>query len=105
MTKTKQEAIEDMKRFFPRGSTVYTICRHVAKSGMLAAYSLVGFVDGSDVHPNYSASIVTGRRLKDYNGHAAIVVRGCGYDRAESIVESLAVELYGDARALTKRSL
>lgn len=105
MTKTKQEAIEDMRRFFPRGSTVYTICRHVAKSGMLAAYSLVGFVDGSDVHPNYSAHVVTGRRLKDYNGHAAIIARGCGYDRAGSIVEDIAREVYGDAQALKQRSL
>lgn len=113
--KNKEEARADLRKFFPQGSTVYTICRHVAKSGMLAAYSVVGFLpsdanearpgDLFDIHPNYSVHVLTGRPLKDYDGHAAIVTRGCGYDRARAIVDDLARELYGDPMVLRHRAL
>ncbi len=103
--KTKAEALEDLRRFMPEGSTVYTICRHVAKSGMSAVYSLVVFLDGDDLHPNYSAHIVTGRPLRSVSGQDGILVRGCGYDRARAIVDDIARELYGRDNALKQRSL
>lgn len=116
MTKNKEEAKADLLKFYPRGSTVYTICRHVAKSGMLAAYSVVAFLPADandskpgelfDFHPNYSVHVLTGRRLKEYHGHSALVVTGCGYDRARHIVDAIARALYdGDERALRHRAL
>lgn len=105
MTKTKQEAAEDLKRWIPEGSTVYTICRRAAASGMSAVYSLVVFTPQGDLHPNYAAHILTGRTMKEVRGYSGIVVRGCGYDRPGTLVGELAHALYGSEKALKHRAL
>lgn len=107
----KEEAKQDLLSWLPRGSKVYTICRAVTRSGMGAWYSVVIFVSGATVgeahslHPSWSVHALTGRRMKDIDGRAALWMGGCGYDRAATLVEDIARELYGDGRALRHESL
>jgi hypothetical protein len=96
------------KRFFPRGSTVFTILRHVARSGMQRHISVVAFIDGDakhPVHPNYLVAQLIGARVKRGGMHDALVRNGCGYDAGHDIVYALALKLYGDGEALSHESL
>ena len=105
MEKTKSEALADLREMMPEGSTVYTIWRGGSASNMTNWYSLVVFVDGHPLHPNYSASIVTTRTMKSVKGFYALKAGGCGYDRARSIVDDIAWELYGSEKALRQEAL
>lgn len=105
MTKTKEEAVEELRALMPEGSTVYGVCRHRVASGMGADYSLVVFKDGQDLHPNYAVSIVLGRKLKDQRGYPCFRMPSCGYDRFAALVEELSQALYGKSSALRGRLL
>ena len=105
MEKTKAEAVEDFKGFVQRGGIVYTIERRRSKTNMAAWYSLVVMTPEGALHPNYSAHILTGRRLKEIDGFQAIHAVGCGYNRGAAIVGDIAQAVYGDERALRHESL
>ena len=109
METTKEEkakALEDLRQMFPAGSTVYTICRRVAKSGMGAWYSVLGLTpEGWALPQNYPAAVVSGYRLKDIDGRAALWIGGCGYDRARHLVDNLSYALYRNDRALKHEAL
>ena len=102
----KAEAIAKLRELLPPGSTVYTILRHVSRSGMQRKVSVVVFKDGYDLHPNWSVSKAIGIRLDRSGGHDALVMNGCGYDVGYEIVEHLnyALEYKGD-NALRQRWL
>jgi len=108
--KTKEEAIEELREVFPRGSTVFSVCRHVSASGMAGWYSFVCFVPvakGSGthgayaLHPNYLIAAATGYRFGEKNGSFCIRVNGCGFNRPLEVVQALARALYGSDDALT----
>jgi hypothetical protein len=64
------------------GDTVFTILRTISRSGMQRTISLVVFAGGdvnADLHPNWTAAKLLGRRLKS-DGHDAIVCNGAGMD-------------------------
>lgn len=95
------EQLEKLRAWFPKGSTVYTLLRHVSRSGMQRQISVVAIIDKDDVrHPNYSVSRVLGYRLNKGGMHDAIIVNGAGMDMGFEIAYSLASKLYGDGYAL-----
>jgi len=101
----KQEQIARLREWFPKGSTVHTILRHVSYSGMSRDISVLGaWIDDngkvSFIHPNYSISKVLGWTLKTKNGSDTIRVGGCGMDMGFHLVYSLSSALYGDGYAL-----
>lgn len=113
MTKINQaeldRQIESLRKWFPKGSTVYTILRKVSASGMSRQISIVALlVDGEkvvDLHPNYAVAAVTGFRLNSKGSHDALIVGGCGMDMGFHVVSRLAEVLYGDYRTLSHRWL
>lgn len=106
MTKTetlqaeRQEHIAKLRDWFPKGSTVYTVLRHVSDSGMSRQISVVAILGKDDVrHPNYSAHKALGYHLK--NGfNDSLTVKGCGMDMGFEVAYNLAYALYGDGYAL-----
>lgn len=114
----RDEQIEKLRKWFPKGSTVYTILRHVSRSGMQRQISVVALsYDGTvyetdkspvqkiiDLHPNYSVSQILGYRLNS-NWHDSLTVNGCGVDMGFEIAYNLARALYGDGYALSHRWL
>lgn len=112
MTKiTKAEHAEQVARlreWFPKGSTVYTVLRHVSRSGMQRIISVVCLTtEGQkiiDLHPNYAVSKVIGRTLKS-GWHDGIVCNGCGMDMGFDLAYSLSCSLYGDGYALNHKWL
>ena len=98
-----QEQIENLRAWFPKGSTVYTILRHVSRSGMRRQIGVVAILGPDDIrHPNYAVSTALGYRLSDGDG---VIVYGAGMDMGFHLVHSLALKLYGDGYALNHRWL
>jgi hypothetical protein len=100
----QNEAKERLLGWIKRGDTVYTICDHVSRSGMMRHIRLVVPLIGDDgkihfVHPNFATATVLGySQVK--KGNAALKVGGCGMDMGFSVVYALAQTLFGDGYAL-----
>ena len=103
------EQVELLKGWFPKGSTVYTVLRHVSASGMQREIGVVAILpedprapgSGADLrHPNYAVSTVLGWPRSKGDG---VKVRGCGMDMGFHLVYELSQRLYGDGYALKQR--
>lgn len=92
---TKQEherALEDLRRIFPKGSTVYTLALGRSRSGMARWYSVVSISkDGRTSWPNWAAcaGANVGHFVSNYEGRTAIRINGCGFSASAEIHESL----------------
>jgi hypothetical protein len=106
--KYTKEQIAEAKEWFtlncPKGSTLYTICESVSRSGMSRKIRLVVLKADKEtgkiytLHPNYSASVLLDKKApKNSEG---ISVGGCGMDMGFHLVYSLASAIYGDGYAL-----
>ena len=98
------------KEHAPKGTTVYTILRHVSRSGMRREIGLVVF--GNDgqgktfpFHPNWSAAALTGRRLNSESRRDGVICDGCGMDMGFDLVYSIGQAVYGDGYALKQEWL
>lgn len=102
-----EEQIARLREWFPKGSTVYTIVRHVAKSGMSRTIGVVALSvqDGTveNRHPNYATAEVLGLRLD--KKHEGVKISGCGMDMGFEIAYRLGQKLYGDGYALKHKWL
>lgn len=103
MTKQQQSERDDaratLREWLKPGDTVFTVLRHVSRSGMSRDVSVVVFRDGqttNDAHPNYLVAKACGYRLKRGGMHDALVVGGCGFDAGYDIVHSLSHALWPD---------
>lgn len=97
----KTEAIEHLRKWLKPGDTVYTILRHVSRSGMQRQISVVVLVkdeDGSiiDLHPNWSVAKATGYRLNKGGANDALIVDGAGMDMGFDVVYNLGRVLFPD---------
>jgi hypothetical protein len=85
------EARDTLRGWLPPGSTVYTILRHVSRSGMFRRISLVATVDGKPFDIDYWASKAAGFTLHKDGG---IGTGGCGMDMGYHLVHNLGYALY-----------
>jgi len=106
----KAEAIEKLREWLPKGSTVFTILEHVSRSGMsrsirvVVPYVIEGTKSVEFIHPNHSIA-VTLDWSRSKRPHEGIRVGGCGMDMGFHLVYSLSSVLYGDGYALNHRWL
>jgi len=116
--KPTQEEIDRLKAWIEANNyTVYTVVRHVSKSGMQREISVViptiarGRTQDYDatilkepipdhvrqfIHPSYTVAGLLGRSYSEKNGHNAVVCNGCGMDMGFDLVYNLSSVLYGD---------
>lgn len=102
--KAQAEALERLREWFPKGSTVYTILRRVSASGMSRQISPV-CVHGEGAairvyHPSYAVAQVLSYPLRRDWPSDSLTVRGCGSDMGFEVAYNLAHKLYGDGYAL-----
>ena len=93
-TQERTEAIERLRKMLPPGSTVYTIARHVSRSGMSRSISLVTVeptVYGPDGEP-FDISWLAARAMGDRidQNHGGIKIGGAGMDMGFALVYNLA---------------
>lgn len=92
MTKAQKaeqaEAIERLREILKPGDTVYTILRHVSKSGMMRHISPIKMTDNGPYHLSYLAAKAAGFKLAN-NGDSAVKMTGTGMDMGFALVYAL----------------
>jgi len=95
----------DTLAYLKPGDTIYTILRHVSRSGMSRSIGLVSFRDRKfPMHPNWAAACLLGWSV-DRNGRDGVRVDGCGMDMGFHLVYELSGALFGDGYALKQEWL
>lgn len=89
----RDEAIAKLREWIKPGDTVYTILRHVSRSGMQREIGVVLLKDGTDLHPNYSVATALRERVGKRDG---VIVGGCGMDMGFHLVYNLGRTLFPD---------
>lgn len=88
----KAEAIARLQEILKPGDTVYTILRHVSRSGMSRSISLVKMGENG---PHTLDSYVCRAGLGTYDrNNSGVKVGGCGMDMGFHLVYNLAWTLY-----------
>lgn len=88
------EAQWELRKLCPPGTTIYTILRHVSKSGMSRIIDLVIVAEGEPRSVGFLAAKATGGAWdRDRQG---IKIRGCGMDVGFELVYRLGSALYRD---------
>ena len=100
----RTEAIEQLRKWLKPGDTVYTILRHVSRSGMQRKISVVVLTKDDagriiDLHPNWSVAKATGYQL-DADGHDSLVVNGAGMDMGFDVVYNLSRAVFPEYQCL-----
>lgn len=91
----RQEAIDTLRATLKPGDTVYTILRHVSRSGMQRVISLAIARDGGGIEEiDFNAARAIDCRL-DLN-RGGLVVGGCGMDMGFHLVYELGRVLWPD---------
>ena len=104
MAKTKVDrgeveyAMDRLISYVPRGRRVYTLIRHVSRSGMSREISLfVADAVGCIICIDYFVKTVLGRRIGKHDG---IVIQGCGMDMGYALVHDLGEVLHNSGYSL-----
>lgn len=87
----RQEAIDKLREMLKPGDTVYTILRHVSRSGMRREISIAAGDVATASELTWLAAVATGDRI---GKHAGIIIDGCGMDMGFSLVYNLSSVLY-----------
>lgn len=88
----RQQAINKLRETLKPGDTVYTILRHVSRSGMQREISLMIAGQGGEILDiTYAAAKAMNDRVGNYSG---IVAGGCGMDMGFELVYNLGRTLW-----------
>lgn len=91
----KMNAIEKLRKLLPKDTVIYTVLRHVSRSGMFRAIDMLIVEDGKiRMIPPYLLE-EAGFPYKLYPKRRGYRVEGCGMDMGFSIVYSLSSLIYG----------
>lgn len=94
-TKAQQtEAIDKLREWLKPGDTLYTIVRHVARSGMSRTISVYLMQDGKPFDVSYWVSRVIDDPIDQNTG--GVKVAGCGMDMGFHVVYVVSSVLFPD---------
>ena len=96
-----EQARERLLSILHPGDTVYTIIKHVARSGMSRDICPIAIVNSEPVYLGCSVAELIGWRCDDQD----VKVSGCGMDMGFHLVYTLAATLFSDGYALNQRWL
>lgn len=89
----REAALKALRKLCPPGSTIFTIVRHVSRSGMSRVIS--SYVIRKN-KPRWLDGLIS--KVLDYHmhkHHEGLVVSGCGMNMGFHVVYSLSSALYG----------
>ena len=95
MKYTKKEqncARETLERILKSGTTIYTVLRHVSRTGMQRSIQLQVVVDRDIVDISWSAAALLDASLDAKRG--GIKISGCGMDMGLALVHNLGMVLW-----------
>lgn len=103
MNKTKtaerQEAVTELKQLLSKGDTVYTVLRHVSRSGMSRVMDLYIMRDNQPRRITWSAAKALDWGYSTRPGNEGLKVGGCGMDMGFHAVYTLASVLWREESA------
>ena len=89
----KDQALKTLRKYCKPGTTVYTILRHVSKSGMSRCIDLYVYRNNEPIRLSHYAATVLGEALdRRWEG---IRISGCGMDMGFELVYQLSRALHG----------
>lgn len=100
LSSDQRDALDQLRRELKPGAKVYTILRHVSRSGTSRSISVVRVSPRGEVHVLDYLMVCVGLGRTDPR-HGGIVVRGAGMDMGFHLVYSLARSLYPDGHRCT----
>lgn len=86
------EAVERLRKLLKPGDTVYTVLRHVARSGMSRSVSVVVVRKGEPLRLDHTVATALGLRVD--RAHDGVVVSGGGMDMGWNLVYRLGQVLW-----------
>jgi hypothetical protein len=89
----KAKSLAQLREWIKPGDTVFTVLRHVSRSGMQREIGLVTFLGDDPIHPNHHAATVLGLRMGTQD-RDAVKVGGCGMDMGFHLVYELSHALF-----------
>jgi len=96
----RTEALKTLRGWLKPGQEVYTVCKHVSRSGMLRHIDVFAIVDGKPQSLNrYVEALGLYNRAKDFKANNAdsLRVSGCGMDMGFAVVYDLSSAVFKDA--------
>lgn len=97
----KAQALELVKKLVTPGDTLYTILRHVSRSGMSRRVSVICIKENQARCLDSEVELLT--HFKRVNrGKEGLVVHGVGGDVGFEVVHALADAVFGDGYKLTQ---
>lgn len=88
-TAQRDEAIQELRSLLQPGDTVYTVLRHVSRSGMSRNIDLYVFRDNEPLYLSWWAAKALGWTINQ-GKNEGIKVSGCGMDMGWHLVDTLA---------------
>lgn len=102
---TDEELMEELRRYVPKGSTIFTRVEHVSQSGMSRRIVPLAIV-GDDI-VNLSWHLIKLNIADKPRGQyveGSVHVGGCGMDMCFALAYDIGQTLYGDGYSVKKRS-
>lgn len=101
------QAIDELRKIFPEGSTVWTRLDHVSASGIQRVISIIALkVDEAtgEPYPLYPTWLAHEAGMGTvHKKHDGLIVRGCGMDMGFHLVDCMSWKLYGEGGKLHHR--
>jgi len=92
-TQEHAQALEMLNKLVKAGDTIYTVLRHVSRSGMSRNIDMYVIKDNQPVFITGYAGKLLGLK-HDYKGHGGLVVGGCGMDMGFHLVYELGGRMF-----------
>lgn len=89
----RAEALKMLRKLCPPGTTIYTVLRHVSRSGMQRRIDLYVIRKNQPVWLSGYAGVVLEMRLGKHGD--GLVTDGCGMDMGFDLVHNLSYALHG----------
>ena len=104
-TRARQAEIDEAREWLrgplKPGDTVYTVLRHVSRSGMsrvIDLYKLYVTEEGKPGRLWISGHVATALDMKRHKRFDGVVIGGCGMDMGFALVHALSYALYPDGQ-------
>ena len=92
---------EWLKKYLREGDTIYTICRHVSRSGAMRHITFYIMLDNEPFRINAHIADVLDMKFNKHND--ALKVSGCGMDMGFHIVYELSHRLFNNGYHIKHR--
>lgn len=86
-------ALDTLRSTLPPGSTVYTVIKHVARSGMYRVIDVYAIRNNQPLRLSWQTALACGYRYD--RKHEGVGVSGCGQDQGYALMMAISYKIHG----------